>query len=68
MSDPIEEVYQKYLGESPPEDPEALFVHDHKFDESDLTCPRCDSTKLDRGAGYRGEYKCKECGYFWRRR
>jgi predicted RNA-binding Zn-ribbon protein involved in translation (DUF1610 family) len=67
MTDSIEDVYQKYLGELPSEDSGAVFVHDPGSDESDLTCPKCESTNLNRKAGYRGEYTCKNCGHFWRR-
>jgi hypothetical protein len=31
------------------------------------TCPRCKSEDIDRGAGYRGEYTCRNCGYYWKR-
>jgi len=68
MSDSLEDVYEKYLGGSPSEEPGSLFVHDPRYDEGDLTCPKCDSTKLDRKAGYRGEYTCRDCGFYWKTR
>ncbi len=57
LSNPSEEVYNKYIHPTAGEEP-----------ESSITCPVCDSTEVDRGAGYRGEYKCMNCGHFWRRR
>ncbi|MDA4128140.1 MAG: hypothetical protein OK422_01540 [Thaumarchaeota archaeon] len=55
VSDPYEEVYTKYMTDPLQES------------EDTLSCPHCLSELVDRRAGYRGEYKCKNCGYFWRR-
>jgi transposase-like protein len=56
LSDPLEEVYDKYIRPSEVQEPESV-----------IACPKCDSTDVDRKAGYRGEYKCRNCGHFWRR-
>jgi DNA-directed RNA polymerase subunit RPC12/RpoP len=54
LSDPIDEVYEKYL--SPHPEPGA---------EDKVRCPKCGSENVDRKAGYRGEYRCMTCGYSW---
>ncbi len=54
MSDPIDELYEKYLGGHSEDQPEERVV-----------CPKCESEEVDRKAGYRGEYKCLNCGHFW---
>ncbi len=56
LSDPFEEVYNKYIRPAEAQEP-----------ESSITCPNCDSNDVDRKAGYRGEYKCRTCGHFWRK-
>jgi len=54
MSDSIDEAYEKYL--RPHSDAEI---------EQKVTCPKCESDNVDRSAGYRGEYKCLQCGHYW---
>jgi len=54
MSDPLGDVYEKYL--RPHSDVEI---------ETKVMCPKCDSDNVDRRAGYRGEYRCLQCGYYW---
>jgi len=54
MSDPIDEAYEKYLG-----------THTDVEIETKITCPKCESEDVDKRAGYRGEYKCMNCGYYW---
>jgi len=57
MSDPVDEAYEKYLmPQTPPRDVEI---------EEKVTCPKCDSENVDRKAGYRGEYRCLDCGHYW---
>ena len=52
MSDPIDEAYEKYIAP-------------HNEVEGKIICPRCESENVDRRSGYRGEYRCEDCGYFW---
>lgn len=54
MIDSIDEVYEKYLN-----------PHAEAEVEGKVTCPKCGSENVDRQSGYRGEYKCMSCGYFW---
>jgi len=54
MSDPIDDAYEKLLG-----------PHTDAEIEAKITCPKCNSDNVDRKAGYRGEYRCLECGYYW---
>ena len=54
MSDALDEAYEKYL--KPPSDTET----DPRID-----CPKCGSDNVDIRAGYRGEYKCLDCGHYW---
>jgi ribosomal protein L37AE/L43A len=54
LSDDIDAAYEKYL--RPHTDVEI---------EAKITCPKCDSENVDRGAGYRGEYTCFDCGHHW---
>jgi len=54
LSDPIDEAFQKYLK-----------PHDDAVIEDKIECPNCKSSNVDRSAGYRGEYRCKDCGYNW---
>lgn len=64
MSDPVEEVYGKYLesGSRPPErDLEAEIM----AQESEAPCPMCGSQNVDHSRGYRGEYRCLKCGHTW---
>jgi len=57
MSDPLEEAYEKYLSPQKPYSDVDI--------ESKIICPKCDSENVDKKAGYRGEYKCLECGHYW---
>jgi ribosomal protein L37AE/L43A len=50
----VDEAYEKYIMPHTPAEPEAY-----------IECPKCESGNVDRKAGYRGEYVCRECGYFW---
>ena len=54
MSDPLDEAYEKLL--RPHTDAEI---------ESKIKCPKCDSENVDTKAGYRGEYRCQDCGHYW---
>ena len=54
MSDPIDEAFEKYLK-----------PHTDADIEPKINCPKCDSDNVDRNAGYRGEYKCLDCGHSW---
>ena len=54
MSDPLDDIYEKYF--KPSSEVEV---------EEKVLCPKCDSDNVDRRSGYRGEYKCMTCGYFW---
>ena len=57
MSDSLDEAYEKYLKpQKPPSDVDI---------ETKINCPKCDSENVDKTAGYRGEYKCLDCGYHW---
>jgi len=60
--DPLEDIYEKFLGNPTPEpDKEAEIM----AQKSEKPCPKCGSEKVDRSAGYRGEYKCLACGHAW---
>jgi len=61
LSDPLDEAYEKYLS---PEKPQERPPSDVDI-EAKITCPNCDSENVDKKAGYRGEYKCLECGHYW---
>ena len=54
MSDLLDEAYQKFLK-----------PHSEEELEQKIICPKCGSDNVDRQSGYRGEYKCLDCGYFW---
>jgi len=54
MSDPLDDAFEKFL--KPHGDAEI---------ETKIICPRCDSDNVDRKAGYRGEYRCLQCGHYW---
>jgi transposase-like protein len=54
LSDPVDEAFQKYL-----KAPRETDINDK------IECPDCKSKNVDRGAGYRGEYRCKDCGHYW---
>jgi len=54
LSDPVDDAYEKYIAPIPDLEP-----------DSKIECLRCGSENVDRRTGYRGEYKCAECGYFW---
>ena len=54
LSDSLDDAYEKYLK-----------PHTEAEVEEKVTCPKCGSENVDRKAGYRGEYKCTGCGYFW---
>ena len=59
MSDPVDEAYEKYLSPAT-QPPQSLEER-----ESEVDCPRCESEDVDRRSGYRGEYKCNNCGHHW---
>ena len=64
MSDPMEEVYEKYLepeASTKKEDVEAEIMSR----ESEATCPKCGSENVDHSRGYRGEYTCRDCNHGW---
>jgi ribosomal protein L37AE/L43A len=54
LSDPLDDVYEKYLRQ-----------HSDADIETKIMCPRCGSDNVDRREGYRGEYKCLQCDYNW---
>ena len=54
MSDPIDDAYERYVKPPPSVEP-----------EESIECPRCKSDNVDRVAGYRGEYRCMNCGHSW---
>ena len=54
MSDPIDEAFEKFLQ-----------PHSEFHSEAKLTCPKCESDNVDKKAGYRGEYRCLDCGHSW---
>ena len=56
LSDSVDEAYEKYLEPRSEGEIQA---------RGRITCPRCDSDKVDVSSGYRGEYKCLACGYHW---
>ncbi len=56
MSDGIDAAYEKYL--MPHEEVKVQA-------EEKVVCPTCESEDVDRRSGYRGEYICRACGYFW---
>jgi len=57
LSDPLEEAYYRYIHPDPAEEPNET-----------IACPRCESYDVDRKAGYRGEYRCRNCGIYWTKR
>jgi len=60
LSDPLEEVYEKFM--QPEQQPEQV---PDPPDDPVVTCPKCGSNDIDVSRGYRGEYKCRNCGQAW---
>jgi ribosomal protein L37AE/L43A len=54
MGDPLDDAYEKFLR-----------PHGDVEIETKMFCPRCGSDNVDRGSGYRGEYRCLQCAYYW---
>jgi transposase-like protein len=64
MSDPLEEAYSKYLTPDTPT-PGRDLENEIMSRRSEAPCPECASKNVDRKRGYRGEYKCLDCGHAW---
>lgn len=62
MSDPLDDVYGKYLR---PESSVPSVESEIMARASTANCPICDSENVDRSRGYRGEYRCLDCGHEW---
>ena len=54
----VDDAYDKYIAPSPQSQSAAETAQQ-------INCPNCDSTNVDRSSGYRGEYRCLDCGYYW---
>lgn len=56
----MEDAYRKYLQPVPTPMSDVDVPN-----EPDVTCPRCKSKDVDISRGYRGEYRCLNCGLAW---
>jgi DNA-directed RNA polymerase subunit RPC12/RpoP len=57
-ADEVDDAYEKLLLQEPSSGSQ-------EEPAPQVDCPNCGSLNVDRSAGYRGDYKCLDCGHRW---